>query len=79
MRVSIEDETHRLGRELGDFADQLAGAAGIIGVDHDKVVVHLNDDVVAVAFGGVAGKKPDAVGDFFGVEMVGLGRFGLGR
>ncbi len=62
-----------------DVADEFAGTAGIVGVDDDEIVLHLDDDVVAVALGGVAEEKPDARGDFLGGEGIGLGGGGAGQ
>jgi len=49
-------------------------AAGGIGVDHDQVVLHLDDDVVAVAeVGQIALAEPDAGHDKFDLTRLSLG------
>ena len=47
--VRIEDVLHRLGRNLLDIREGGPCPAGEVGVHHDQVVLHLDDDVVAVA------------------------------
>ncbi len=46
--VRIEHVLHGLGRDALNVGHGGARAAGIVGVDHDQVVLHLDDDVVAV-------------------------------
>jgi len=66
--VGVEDIAHWLGRERGHESDELFGAGGVVGVNDDEVVRHLDDDGVGVAFGGVAEKEPDAGCDEDGRE-----------
>ena len=68
MGMGVEDEQDRFGRELVDVANQFAGAAGVIGINDDEVVLHLDDDVVAITLRRIAEEKPDAVGNFERVE-----------
>ena len=49
VMVRIEDVLHRLAGEPFDIGQRGAGAAWKVGVHHDQVVLHLDDDVVAVA------------------------------
>jgi hypothetical protein len=72
MGMRVEDEKDGFGREPVNVTDQFAGAAGIIGVDDDKVVLHLDHDVIAVAFRRIAGEKPDTVGNPERVEAIGV-------
>ena len=59
--MGVEDVLDGLvGDALGGFHGE-AGAAGEVRVDHDQVVLHLDDGVVAVAEGfQVALAEPDA-------------------
>src|SRR5215470_14680105 len=64
MVVCIEDVLHGLRRDLFDVRHGRAGAAGVIGIHDDEVVLHLDDDVIAMAIlVEIALPEPDARDD----------------
>ena len=70
--VGIEDVLHGLRRNLFNVRHRRAGAAGVIGIHDDEVVLHLDHDVIAMAvLVEIALPEPDAGDDL-------LDRFELG-
>src|SRR5689334_2051609 len=64
VMVRVEDVFYRLPRNSLDVGHSSSGAAGIVGVHYDEVVLHLDDDVIAVPILiEVALPEPDARND----------------
>ena len=49
VMMGIENILHRLGGDALDVGHGGAGAVREVGIDHDQIVFHFDDDVVAVA------------------------------
>ena len=66
MMVGVEDILHRFGRDLFRVGHSEPRAAWEIGIHNNEVILHLDDDVVAVSeILDIAFPEPNARHDLF--------------
>jgi hypothetical protein len=70
--MGVKDVADGFGGEGFGDGDEFFSAGGVVGVDDDEVIAHLDDDGVAVTLGCVAEKEPNAWGDLLRGAGVGV-------